>query len=162
MSANGIIVVDTNVWLDYFMGFRNLHDDAKRFIVEACRQDIPLVVPAHALKDVFFLVQQQLKAENKRDGKLGPQAAAECARRTAWAVIDCIMDMAAVGPSDQSDAWIASKQRSLHSDYEDNLVVACGMRLDARLLVTNNQSLIRHSAIPALDAKHAYELIAAG
>jgi len=161
MTARSIVVVDTNVWLDYFMGFRCLHGDAKRFIVEACRQNIPLVIPSHALKDVFFLVQQQLQAENKRDGKLGSEAAAECARRTAWAVVDCIMDMASVGPTDQSDAWIASRQRNVHADYEDNLVVACGMRLDARLLVTNDQSLIRHSSVPALDAKHAYELITA-
>lgn len=159
MTARSIIVVDTNVWLDYLLGYRSNHQSAKAFIVEARRQDLPLVIPAHSMKDIFFLVQQQLKAANRIDGKQSPEAAAQSARAVAWASVDLIMELAAVGPSDQGDAWIASRQRNVHDDYEDNLVVACAMHLDARLLVTNDKLLIKHASVPALDAQHALQLI---
>ena len=159
MSGHEIIVVDTNVWLDYLLGYRRKHTISKAFIVEASRQDLPLVIPSHSLKDLFFLFQQQLKEANRIDGKQNPEAAAHSARIAAWAAIDIVMEMAAVGPSDQGDAWIASRQRNLHDDYEDNLVIACAMRLDARLLVTNDRKLAKHAPVPVLDAEHALALI---
>ena len=160
MTRN-IIVVDTNVWLDYLLGYRNNHAAAKAFIVEAQCQGLPLVIPAHSAKDVFFIFQQQLKELNRIDGKQTPEAAARSARIAAWAALDLIMDIAAIGPTDQSDAWIASKHRNVHDDYEDNLVTACAIRLDARLLVTNDRRFARHSSVPTLDAEHALELISA-
>lgn len=159
MTTRPIIVVDTNVWLDYLLGYRSNHPSAKAFVVEARRRDLPLVIPAHSVKDVFFLIQQQLKAANRANGKQSAEVAALSARSAAWASVDLLMELAAVGPSDQSDAWIASRQRNVHDDYEDNLVVACAMRLDARLLVTNDKLLVKHAPVPALDAQHALQLI---
>ena len=162
MSAtSNIIVVDTNVWLDYLLGNRALHEPSMHFIVEAKRQDLPLVIPSHSIKDVFFIFQQQIKAANRADGKQSAEAAALCARRAAWSAIDLIMELATVGPSDQSDAWIASKHRLLHPDYEDDLVIACAMRLDARMLVTNDETFIKHSPVPTLSARDALEVIVA-
>ena len=160
-TACGAIVVDTNVWLDYLLGNRSLHDPSMHFIVEAKRQDLPLVIPSHSVKDVFFIFQQQVKAANHADGKQDSETAALCARRAAWSAIDLIMELATVGPSDQSDAWIASKHRSLHPDYEDDLVIACAMRLDARMLVTNDETFIKHSPVPTLSARDALEVLTA-
>lgn len=116
---------------------------------------MPLVIPSHALKDVFLVYQQQLKVAAREAGDLPPERAAASARQAAWAALDLVMDLAAVGPSDQSDAWIASKQRALHSDYEDNLVVATAQRLDARMLVTNDAKLVLHSPVAAMTAADA-------
>ena len=161
MTASSIIVVDTNVWLDYLLGFRQHHSSAKNLILEAHRRSIPLVIPAHSLKDLFFLFQQQIKLANKADGKQTPEVAARAARVSAWAAIDLIMELAAVGPSDQGDAWIASKQRAVHDDFEDNLVVATAMHVDARLLVTNDVQLLKHSPIAALNASDALRYLQA-
>ena len=120
-----------------------------------------MVIPSHSVKDVFFIFQQQIKAANRADGKQDAETAALCARRAAWSAIDLIMELATVGPSDQSDAWIASKQRSLHPDYEDDLVIACAMRLNTRLLVTNDETFIKHSPVPTLSARDAFEVIVA-
>ncbi len=162
MSAGNVIVVDTNVWLDHFLAYRPNHAASHDFICEAVRQDIPLVIPSHALKDVFFIVQQQLKAANRADGALAPESAAACAQRTAWAIIDNVLEIAAVGPSDHSDALIAAKQRSLHSDYEDNLVVCTAMRVDARLLVTNDAALAKHASVATMTAEDALAYIKLG
>ena len=160
MSAGKPIVVDTCVWLDYLLGDRANHEAAWEFVVEATRRGIPLVIPSHSLKDLFLIFQQILKAANRADGKMDAQAAAESARAAAWAALDLVMELATVGPADQSDAWLASKQRSLHSDYEDNLVVACAMRLDARLLVTSDETLAKRSPVATLAPADALAFIA--
>lgn len=154
-----LIVVDTNVWLDYLLGERPNHAASFSFIAEAVRQDLPLVIPLHALKDVFFIFQQQLKSANRAQGTLSPEQATASARQAAWAVVDLLMELACVGPADQTDAWMAAKQRNLHPDFEDNLVVATAQRLDARLLVTNDEKLIRHAPVPTLNAHDAHLLI---
>ncbi|WP_080802180.1 type II toxin-antitoxin system VapC family toxin [Arabiibacter massiliensis] len=159
MTSN-VVVVDTNVWLDYLMGDRPNHDDSFAFIVEAKRREVPLVIPSHALKDVFFIFQQQLKIAARETGDLPSERAAASARQAAWAALDLIMDLAVVGPSDQSDAWIAAKQRALHSDYEDNLVVATAQRLGARMLVTNDAKLVLHAPVAALTAADALAQLA--
>ena len=157
---SNVIVVDTNIWIDYLFGDRAENGAAKRFLLEARRIDAPLVIAPHSLCDVFFIVQQRLKEMNRQDGKLAPEEAAASARSTAWASIDFIMELAAAGPSDQADALIAAKYRNVHGDYEDNLVIACAMRTEARLLVTNNAKLIRHSPVAAMRANDAANLLA--
>ena len=160
MTASNVVVVDANVWLDYLFGERAGNAVAVEFLSQAIRVEASLVVPSHCMSTIFFVFQQELKAKNRRDGKLEPQRAAKTARRAAWAALDFIMELAAVGPSDHSDALIASRNRSLHSDYEDNLVVACAMRTNARLLVTNDELLIKHSPVPTMNADDASRLLA--
>jgi len=155
-----VVVVDANVWLDYLLGARQNHQAAQDFIMEATRRNVPLVVPVHALKDIFNVVQQVLKEANRIDGKQSPETAAASARETAWAVVDHVMELAAVGPADQSDAWIAAKHRRIHDDFEDDLSIATAMRLDAKLLVTSNEQLVRHAPVPCLTPADARTLIA--
>ena len=50
---------------------------------------------------------------------------------------------------------MARKQRCLHEDYEDNLVVAAAKRAHADCLVTNDQNLLKHSPVAALSCTDA-------
>ena len=160
MTQSNVIVTDANIWMDFLSGGRSGNQAAKRFLEEARRLDIALVIPPHCLGLVFYLVQCELKAINRRDGKMTAEEIEPSARVAAWAAVDFIMSIAAVGPSDHMDALIASKNRELHGDYEDNLVVACAMRTNARLLVTNDKKLIRHSPVATLSAEDAAALLA--
>ena len=155
MTQNDVIVVDANVWLDYLFGDRPGNKDAARFLAQARCCGVSLVIPPHEVCNVFYIIQSRLKAQNKLDGKLTPEEAAASARAAAWAAIDLIMELATVGPSDQMDAIIAAKNRSVHGDYEDNLVVACAMRTKARWLVTNDRQLIQHCTVAALTPEDA-------
>ena len=58
-------------------------------------------------------------------------------------------------PCDLSDIWMASKQRKLHSDYEDDLIIAAAMRAKADLLVTNDAKLCSHAPVAAMSAEDA-------
>ena len=158
MTTSNVVVVDTNVWLDYLFGTRPGNAAAVRMLSQARRIDVSLVIPPHCLSTVFFLFQQELKMKNRQDGKLSPEKAAESARAAAWAVVDLILELAAVGPSDHADALMASKHRFLHGDFEDNLVISCALRTNARLLVTNDEKLIKHSPVPTLSAEDAGSL----
>ena len=159
MTSSNVIVVDTNVWLDYLFGTRPGSAAALHMLSQARRIDAALVIPPHCLSTVFFLFQQELKMRNRQDGKLSPEKAAASARVAAWAVVDLIMELAAVGPSDHADALMARKNRQLHDDFEDNLVISCALRTNARLLVTNDEKLIKHSPVPTLSAADAGKLL---
>ena len=159
MSDSSIIVVDTNVWLDYLFGGRVGNTAASAFIAATQKAGASLVISPHSLCDVFFLTRQELKRANKLDGKQTPEEAATSARVAAWAAIDLIMELATVGPSDQMDAIVAAKNRSIHGDYEDNLVVACATRTKARWLVTNDRQLIQHCTVAALTPEDACRLL---
>ena len=158
-SQTNAVVVDVNVWLDYLFGNRPGNKAACRFFTCAAQRGISLVIPPHSLSNLFYLVQSELKRANREDGKQTPQRAAETAKATAWSVVDFVMDMATVGPSDQADALIASKYRGVHGDYEDNLVIACTQRTKARLLVTNDEKLIMHSPVTAMRAEDAARIL---
>ena len=153
---NGLLL-DTNVWLDYLMPDRAGHQEAFQLVDLAIRTEMPLLIAAHSLKDLYYLFWQIGKARNRAEGKLTPEAASESARAAAWAATTLIAEHATVVGSDASDAWLALKLRDTHFDYEDNLVVAAALRADPRFLVTGDRTLITHSPVATVtpgDALH--------
>ena len=164
------LLIDTNVWLDVEFGERG--GWPTEFLV-ACRMaDARMGIAAHSLNDIFYLIQRRLKLDRQRMGRddlrlgvdgqqLGdgqrrgrrrddPESIAPAARIAAWAVVEHILEVAEVVGSDYMDALLATKHRSIHDDYEDDLVIAAAMRMNADLLVTSDQALIRHAPIAAL------------
>ena len=63
-------------------------------------------------------------------------------------------------PCDLSDIWMASKQRELHNDYEDDLIIAAAMRAQTDLLVTNNVKLCSHAPVAAMNVEDAKNYLA--
>lgn len=170
------LLIDTNVWLDMEFGERG--GWPTEFLV-ACRMaDARMGIAAHSLNDIFYLIQRRIKLDRQRmggdDPQLGdcqrqrvdgqqlgdgqrrgrrrddPESIASAARIAAWAVVEHILEVAEVVGSDYMDALLATKHRSIHDDYEDDLVIAAAMRMNADLLVTSNQALIKHAPIAAL------------
>lgn len=54
-----------------------------------------------------------------------------------------------------SDVWLACKQRPIHGDYEDDLIIAAIQRVGSTVLVTNDEKLLRHCPVAVLDVKDA-------
>ena len=75
--------------------------------------------------------------------------AACAAGEVAWSCLSVMDEIATAVACDQADVWMARKQRCLHEDYEDNLVVAAAQRACADCLVTNDQNLLKHSPVAA-------------
>ena len=56
---------------------------------------------------------------------------------------------------DMTDVWLACKQRPIHGDYEDDLILAAIQRVGSTTLVTNDEKLLLHCPVGALDVKDA-------
>lgn len=158
MSAGPSLLLDTCVWLDAFLGSRQGHDDACR-LLDLLRQsgDTPLVAIT-SLKDVYYLVPMTLKrdAMNSPEG-VSPQHAVT--NEIAWGCIANMLECATPVALDYADIWLATKLRSLHEDFEDDVIVASLRRANADYLVTDDAELIRHFPDDAMSVADAIALL---
>ena len=63
------VVVDTNVWLDYYLPNRPGYEIARRALLAAFTRKISLLYAVTTAKDVFFLSSMILKRDGRRDGR---------------------------------------------------------------------------------------------
>ena len=64
------LLVDTNIWLDYFLARSTHHAVVDTLIASAAnREDIALYVTSLSLKDIAYQLAAQMKADVRRSGK---------------------------------------------------------------------------------------------
>ena len=151
VSQRPSLLIDTNVWLDYFLPDRAGGKEAIDLIVFAFEYEFPLLYPAAIVKDVFYVAVSTFKRI----------ARAGTATETAWGCVKSMRKQATAVGADESDLWTACNLRSVHNDLEDNLVVAAAQRADATYLVTNDEALIKHAPVAALAPADALALLKA-
>lgn len=152
MSPQLTMLLDTNVWLDYYLPWRSGHAVAQRLIVSAFEQNQTLAYAVPSIKDVFYMsAAEHKRAERAATGALS-ESAARAATVAAWGCVNNMQEIACAVPLDHTDLWMASKQRALHGDFEDDLVIAAAMRGKIDYLVTNDDALLRHCPVAALSA----------
>ena len=150
----GSLLLDTNLWLDYYLAMRPGHELACRLIERACNRNVELLYTVGGSKDLYYLVALYFKraaraADATGAGELSPTQA-QAATQTAWACVYHLDEIATAVGCDQSDVWMARKQRTIHHDYEDDLVIAAALRAAGTCLVTNDMQLIAHAPVAAL------------
>ena len=143
-----IALVDTNVWLDNYLGKRPHAAESRQFIDLARERGVQLTYAIHTLHDFFYLVQNELKHMGQNAGPL-LQSAALAAKEAAWACVDNLRETATAIAADESDAWRACKYRALTGDLEDNFVLAAAERVPVDFIVTNDHELIRKATVNA-------------
>lgn len=148
-SAGGLLL-DTNVWLDYYDAARPRHAESLALCSYAKQNDIPLLYAVHCAKDIFFLLNASLKRDILASKGIVSESDALAAREAAWGALEHLRQEAFAASADESDVWLASKYRCLHDDFEDNLLFAAAQRSNAAFLVTNDEQLIKHSPVPTL------------
>lgn len=159
MTCRRTLLLDTNVWLDYFLGWRDMSPTSRRLVELALNQDCTLAYAVSSVKDVYYIVASEHKRlERAAEGSLGKGAVA-AANAAAWGCVNALQEMACAVPLDHTDVWMASKQRVLHADFEDDLIIAVALRAKADYLVTNDEDLLRHCPVAALDARDMVALL---
>lgn len=149
-AASLRLLVDTNVWLDYFLPNRLNHEVAVSFIQECSGDDVLLVCPPHALQDVYYQVSKEAKRwVRTQEGKL-TETWAHVINAHAWDCVHRIQELGTVAGMGPGDVWLAEKYQDLHPDFEDDLVIAVAQRIKADYLVTNDHTLIAKSPVPTL------------
>lgn len=142
-------LIDTNVWLDFYLGNRPGHFAAKTLLVDGAREGLAPLVAATSLKDVFFIFQQENKRMSREQfGELS-ESQSLAASAAAWAIVEHMLEFATVVGVDHGDAYVATKYKSVHGDFEDDLVIAAAQRADVDFLVTNDLRLQKHSSVQA-------------
>lgn len=143
------IIVDTNVLVDYYLG-REPGSTALARMLELCLGTHALHVSPLSLKDVYYLVGTILKRQARQDhGTLSEPNARACGD-IAWSCVQHATKtfiVTSIGATECLDAFVC---RSLHEDFEDDLVLAAARSIRADFLVTSDEKLIQHSPVAAL------------
>lgn len=144
------LLIDSNVWADLFASNRPGKDDAIALVTQAAEREIDLLYAAISIKDVYYLLEEREKRIRRAEGTEITPAIATAISEYAWGCVRAMEELATVVPLDQADVWMAEKYRCVHSDFEDNLVLAAVERAQADFLVTNDETLLRRSPVAAL------------
>ena len=162
MSADGCLglafLIDTNVWIDFFIDRGRNHDLAVAFVLASRERDIPLFTPIGSTKDVYFAVACELKRMQREEAGMVSEEFANAVDEVAWSCLSALRKQSTVVAADASDMIEAMVQRSIHGDYEDNLVIAAAIRASATHIVSSDAQLQRHSPIPCIGIAEALEL----
>ena len=153
------IVVDKNVWADFYLPDRPLHDQAFQFISTAEKHNANLAIPADAVKDVFYIVGKHMKQLVRENGGTVDEATARAINGFAWRCVDHMTDLAVSIPIDDRTAWLARHFRDITSDYEDGSVLACCELSKANYLVTHDKRLAAQANIATKTATEMADLI---
>lgn len=155
MGKRVSMLIDTNVWLDYFLASRPGYEAAFEFFSALTDKEVDLYYAATTAKDVFFIAGSILKSDWRKEHGVLTEANSRAINVMCWAIAASMEEMATPVGVDASDLWLAEKYRSLHGDLEDNLILAAAQRAKADVLVTCDEGLIKHAPLPALTPQDA-------
>ena len=157
--AENAIVVDKNIWLDFYLHERPLHEEAARFIRVAEKYNANLGTPADAVNEVFYTVGRYLKQQVRENGGTVDECTARAINNFAWGCVDHMTDLAISVPMDDRTAWLARHYRDITSDYEDASVLASCELCQANYLVTHDKRLAAQANIATKTATEMADLI---
>ena len=162
MNEAPLFLIDTCVWIDAYLGERKGHDAARSLIDAALDAGAELLYAITTCKDAYYLIGALLKKRaSESEGGLSA-ADAETIKRISRGCLASMRAIATAVALDESDVWMAEKLQGIHSDFEDNLVIAAALRAKADLLVTTDERLIAHSPVAALTPQDAITYLKEG
>lgn len=153
------LLLDTNVWIDFFVDRSRRHEAAVSLVKAARAHDVPLFTAIEATKDVFFTVACELKRMQRDETGTVTEAFANAANEAAWSCLSTLRRQSCIVAADASDMVEAMVQRASHGDYEDNLVVAAAMRASATHIVSSDKQLQKRSPVDCIGIEEAVCLI---
>lgn len=149
-SAPRHVVVDTNVWLDFYLSARPGYQTARNALLSANERSIELLYAATTAKDVYYLTSMSLKQDTRHATGALTQGDALAIAEMSWGFVGNLCEMATAVGVDNADVWLALKYKHLHRDFEDNFVIAAAQRAKADFILTTDEALMRHSPVACL------------
>lgn len=143
MDKSARILVDSCVWVDNYLGHHPRHDDSFAFLNRAYEVGATLLYGASKLETIFYVLVAEAKRMIRAEKGGVRNADAASARAFAWGCLQNMRDFATAVGVDEADLWLASKYRSVSSDFEDNVLIAAAQRANADYLVTWDAALLR-------------------
>ena len=153
------LLIDTNVWLDFFIDRSALHDKAGELITEAHRRNALLFTPITAMKDIYFLLGVELKRMQREANGDVSDSFARAIDEIAWSCIAYVRKQSVIVGADQSDMIEAIAMRPNHPDFEDNMIASAARRAQASYIVTSDKQFAQHSPVSSLNIEEAIALL---
>ena len=153
------LLLDTNVWLDFFDGNSSRSHDASRLLERCIELDITLLFAVESVKDVYYLLRQSLKRRARDAHGTLSDTDVRAASRYAVACVDTLAEVGCAVGTGASDAWLARRYLQLHDDLEDTLMIAAAQRAQADCLITSNDKLLRHAPVATLSVSDMLQLL---
>ena len=150
-----LFLVDTSVWIDFFLRGERGYEEARQFFMEAERREIGLLYTATTLKDVFYLIPRRLRTRALSEGDATEVSFAPA----AWACVRAMTEIATVAPLSLPECDLAWMLRNKHGDFEDNLVIAAAETCNADYVVTYDRELLEHFPPACITPQQALELL---
>ena len=155
------LLIDTNVWLDYFLGRPNtLPSILELFGMAEESERIALLASSLSIKDVYFVLGQTMKAQARKAGRLTPEIIG-AADEASWECVRKIREMALIAPVGVNEVFDSFVFKRYHNDFEDDLILGVGNRAGADYVVTGDKDLIKHTNGACIDIETALKLVSA-
>ena len=161
MTSRSIgFLIDTNIWLDYYLARGERHDIACDLIdaIEAFGANAFTAITT--LKDVYYLISNELKRMSRAEGVDITDTVAASIQETAWG---CVRNLLSIAPlvvgMGVGEAWRAISLKETAPDFEDALIISAAEKVHADYIVTADKILARRSPIPCLEARDAVDIL---
>lgn len=155
------ILVDTNIWLDYFLARSNQHRTVSEFLTRTVeREDVVLYVASLSLKDIAYQLASQMKLDARRAGREVDAHIAAAAREVSWGCVRNVLKKAIVAPVGNTEVLNAFVFKRFHDDLEDDLVLGALDAIDGDYLMTHDAALARHTEDLCITAEEGLALLA--
>ena len=132
----GALLLDTNVWLDYFLREGPSTEAIERVVALGFEGRFTLLYAPTSAKDVFFIVPRRLRLRS------GDVDGSESYLPAAWACVGFMMEHAVAAPQALGECELARMMRRSFPDFEDNLIVTAGQSAKASYVVTNDKRML--------------------
>lgn len=153
MASPVKILFDVNIWLDLYYPDRRGHACANELLDVIFSKGAELYYAASSLTDVFFLVNSIQKRLISEEGIELTDVLAAAANEVAWGCIQNMYEIAAPIPTSIPALFMATKMKSIHADFEDDVIVASAQTVGMDFLVSNDRQLLTKSTVPALSSE---------
>ncbi len=138
------VLIDTNVWLGFFLGHDPCCRDVKAMLDSCCRHGVELFYAPAALKDLFYLLPRSMRRELVEEQGLDAGTGGVSFKPAAQAAVRFVMDLASAAPQTSAECELGWMLRNTHDDFEDNLMMATAETCGADYVVTYDGKLTSH------------------
>lgn len=151
-NTPSFLLVDTNIWLDYFNPSRPNAKAAFELFDHCYAHSIELCYTSASIKDVFFIFSSDQKREIRQEHGTVTESEANAVNEMAWGCIRHMYEVATPIPETPEVLCEAFNLKAIYHDFEDDIVIAAAKLANVDFLVTNDQTLIAKAMVPALSA----------
>lgn len=142
MSRPDSLLIDTNVWIDFFLGSEPFCWEAYRLFEVADDRRVTLLYAPTTIKDVFYTIPRRMRLAAQGDG--GDKGVSYLP--AAWACVRKMTEIAVAAPQSLAECDMAWMLRTTHGDFEDNLLMATAETCNADYVVTYDKRLLERFA----------------